>query len=259
MQRLGKHLAYKAPEEWYRQQVHNLPLYAWHELWQRTFDVVGATAILILSAPLIGLGAALIKLTSRGPALYTQTRLGRYGEPFTIYKLRTMAHECERVSGPCWSQARDRRVTWAGWILRALHVDELPQLWNVLRGEMSLIGPRPERPELVPGLEKSLPHYRRRLLGRPGLTGLAQVLLPADTHVSNVSEKLPYDLYYVRYANPWMDLQIVLATILYLLRAPVSLRRSVLLLSADGSRRSSIHYVVYRLCLLSNCRGKVCA
>src|SRR5437868_5367237 len=107
MQRLGKDLAYKAPEEWYRQQVHNLPLYAWHELWQRAFDLAGATAILIFSAPLIGLGAALIKLTSRGPALYTQTRLGRYGEPFTIYKLRTMEPDCERVTGPCWSQARD--------------------------------------------------------------------------------------------------------------------------------------------------------
>lgn len=259
MKRLDDSLAQTIRSEWHRSAAHSLPIHLWHESWQRAFDVASAGLILFLSAPFLALGMLLIKLTSRGPVIYTQTRLGRYGAAFTIYKLRTMVHNCERVSGPCWAKSRDPRVTWAGRILRVLHIDELPQLWNVLRGDMSLIGPRPERPELLPALEKALPHYRKRMLARPGITGLSQVLLPADTHLSDVSEKLPYDLYYVRHANPWLDLRILLATVLYLLRAPIPLRRSVLLLASDDSGSRSIVYMMYRLNLFYSCQDKACA
>src|SRR5439155_12868491 len=119
------------------------------------------------------LSMLLVKLTSRGPALYTQTRLGRNGRPFTIYKLRTMQHRCESLTGARWSTPGDPRITPVGRFLRKTHLDELPQLWNVLRGDMALVGPRPERPEFVPQLEQAVPHYRDRLLVRPGVSGLA--------------------------------------------------------------------------------------
>lgn len=249
----------KLRSEWQRSGSYSLPIHTWHASWQRAYDVALAGVILLLSAPFLAVGALLIKLTSRGPVIYTQTRLGQYGRPFTIFKLRTMVHNCEALTGPCWAKSKDARVTWAGRILRVLHIDELPQLWNVLIGDMSLVGPRPERPELLPRLEKAVPHYRKRLLAKPGITGLSQVLLPADTHLSDVSEKLPYDLYYIRHANPWLDLRIVLATVLYLLRAPIPLRRSVLLLASDDSGSRSIVYMMYRMNLLYSCRDRVCA
>ena len=138
-----------------------------------------------------------MKLTSPGPAFYTQTRVGQGGRPFTIYKLRTMIHNCESLTGPRWCMPGDPRVTPAGWLLRVTHLDELPQLLNVLRGEMSLVGPRPERPEFLPQLERALPAYRQRLVVRPGVTGLAQVKLPADTDLDSVRRKLAHDLYYI--------------------------------------------------------------
>ena len=206
------------------------PMHAWYEPCRQAFDFVVAAILLAVAAPVIGLAVLLIKLTSRGPAFYLQTRMGRFGQLFTIYKLRTMVHNCERFSGPCWAKAHDPRVTAVGSILRRLHIDELPQLWNVLKGEMSLIGPRPERPEFLEELENALPHYRLRLLVRPGITGLAQVQLPPDIDVDSVRNKLPYDLFYVRYANPWLDLRIYLATALHLFSAPVPLRRALFLL-----------------------------
>lgn len=240
MKKMHASLIRRLRSEWYCHEAYYLPLYGWYDRWQRAIDVGAAILILLVSAPLIALGALLIKLTSRGPVFYSQTRLGRYGKHFTIHKLRTMVHNCERLTGPCWAQANDPRITLVGRILRNLHIDELPQLWNVLCGDMSLIGPRPERPEFLTKLEMAMPHYRRRLLTRPGITGLAQVLLPADTELDNVREKLPYDLYYVRHANPWLDLRIVLATVLYLLRAPIPLRRNVLLLSAGQDEQTGV-------------------
>jgi lipopolysaccharide/colanic/teichoic acid biosynthesis glycosyltransferase len=121
-------------------------------------------------------------------------------------------------------------VTVVGRILRKLHIDELPQLWNVLKGDMSLIGPRPERPEFLRELETAFPSYRLRLLVRPGLTGLAQVLLPPDTDLNSVRSKLPYDLYYVRHSSPWLDVRVYLATALHIISAPVPLRRALLML-----------------------------
>ena len=172
-----------------------------------------AAFLLVLTAPLILFAMVLIKLTSRGPAIYTQTRLGKDGTPFTIYKLRTMTHQCESLTGAQWCMPGDTRVTKVGRWLRKTHIDELPQLWNVLRGDMSLIGPRPERPEFMPVLESAIPFYRDRLRVRPGVTGFAQVQLPPDTDLDSVRIKLAYDLYYVQHVSLLFDLVIYLATL----------------------------------------------
>ena len=166
------------------------------------------------------LAALLIKLTSRGPAFYTQTRVGQEGRLFKIYKLRTMVHECEALTGARWSLPGDPRVTAVGRLLRVSHLDELPQLLNVLRGEMSLIGPRPERPEFVPELERALPGYWQRLTVRPGVTGLAQVQLPPDSDVTSVRRKLAHDLYYIERLGPGLDLRILFCTALYAVGVP---------------------------------------
>jgi lipopolysaccharide/colanic/teichoic acid biosynthesis glycosyltransferase len=179
--------------------------------------------LLVLAAPIILLAAVLVKLTSRGPVFYTQTRLGLDGREYIIYKLRSMFHNCERHSGACWSTAGDPRITPVGRWLRRLHIDELPQLWNVLRGDMSLVGPRPERPEFIPHLEEALPLYRLRRAVAPGVTGLAQVQLPPDTDLESVRRKLAYDLYYVYNGNPWLDLQLLAATAIHVMGVPYSL------------------------------------
>jgi lipopolysaccharide/colanic/teichoic acid biosynthesis glycosyltransferase len=183
-------------------------------------DRVLATALLIGLGPALALILAVVRLTSRGPAIYRQTRLGLGGRPFTLYKVRSMRHDCEKGTGPTWSTGADPRVTPLGRFLRASHLDELPQLWNVLRGEMSLVGPRPERPEFVAQLEKALPDYRRRLLVRPGLTGLAQVQLPPDVDLEDVRRKLDCDLHYVESIGPWLDLRIMLGTALRIVGVP---------------------------------------
>jgi lipopolysaccharide/colanic/teichoic acid biosynthesis glycosyltransferase len=193
---------------------------------KRAADFFLAFLILVLTAPLLGLVSLLVKLTSRGPILYTQTRLGLRGRPFTIYKIRTMVNDCEKVSGPRWAALKgDPRTTLVGRFLRRTHIDELPQLWNVLCGDMSLIGPRPERPEFVPQLEQVIPHYRERLLVRPGMTGLAQVQLPGDTDLASVRRKLAYDLYYVQRIGFLLDLKLLLATACYIAKIPLSVTR----------------------------------
>lgn len=186
-------------------------------------DFLLALALFVVAGPAMLLLGLLVKLTSRGPAFYTQTRLGRDGRPFTIYKLRTMVNKCESLTGPRWSIPGDPRVTWLGRILRKTHLDELPQLLNVLRGDMSLIGPRPERPEFLPELERECPRYRERLAVRPGVTGLAQVQLPADTDVDSVRRKLAYDLHYIANLSPWLDLALLVATGFYALGVPFRL------------------------------------
>lgn len=186
-------------------------------------DCLMALIVLVLTAPLILLAALLVKLTSRGPVFYSQVRLGRGGKPFTIYKIRTMRHNCEQQSGAQWSKPGDSRITPVGNFLRKSHIDELPQLWNVLRGDMSLVGPRPERPEFVPQLAHALGRYRERLLVRPGLSGLAQVQLPPDTDLDSVRRKLAHDLCYVQRMSFWLDLRILVCTGLYVLGLPYAI------------------------------------
>ncbi len=185
-----------------------------YEAVKPVIDFALASLFILPSIPVLIIAAVLVKLTSRGPAIYTQARLGQGGKVFTIYKIRTMYLDSERYCGAAWSVPGDSRVTPVGRALRFCHIDELPQLINILLGEMSLIGPRPERPEFLDQLERALPDYRRRLALRPGLTGLAQVQLPPDTNISSVRRKLRYDLYYVGAMSPWLDLRVMLATVL---------------------------------------------
>ena len=203
----------------------DLPPPGWYRSFKRAGDFVLAGLLLVGTAPLILLAGVLVKLTSRGPIIYSQVRLGLRGRPFTLYKIRTMVHDCERTSGPRWAAPGDERVTAVGRFLRRTHLDELPQLWNVLRGDMSLVGPRPERPEFVPQLEKVIPHYRQRMLVPPGLTGLAQVQLPPDTDLSSVRRKLAYDLHYVKSIGLWLDVRIVLVTVCHVLGLPLAFAR----------------------------------
>jgi len=182
-------------------------------------EYVLALLLVVLTAPLILVLAAAVKGTSRGPAFYTQTRLGRGGRNYKIIKLRTMLHNCEAGTGPVWSLPGDRRITPIGKLLRDTHLDEVPQLWNVLLGHMSLVGPRPERPEISERIEQVLPNFRDRLLVRPGVTGLAQMRLPADTDLEGVRKKLAHDLYYVQEMSFLLDMRIGFSTAFYFLGA----------------------------------------
>ena len=183
-------------------------------------DLAVAAVLLVLASPVILLCLVAVRLGSKGSPLYSQKRLGSSGRIITIYKIRTMYEDCERNFGPIWSGPGDPRVTPLGRILRATHLDELPQLLNVVRGELSLIGPRPERPEIVAQLERCFPAYRDRLRVPPGLSGLAQILQGPDTSLHDVQTKLRYDIYYLDNHGFRLDLRIALATLLYLVRVP---------------------------------------
>jgi lipopolysaccharide/colanic/teichoic acid biosynthesis glycosyltransferase len=198
------------------------------QFWKSAFDFVLALVLLVLTAPVMMLAIVIVHLTSPGPVIYCQTRLGLNGRRYTIYKIRSMYHDCERLTGARWSTPGDSRVTWIGKFLRATHIDELPQLFNILRGEMSLVGPRPERPEIVVGLELAIPCYRDRLQVRPGVTGLAQVQLPPDTDLEGVRRKVAYDLYYIERASLWLDLRLIVATALGILPIPPSVISTLL-------------------------------
>ncbi len=204
---------------------------------RRVLDFTGALLLLILTGPLLVLAALAVRLTSRGPAFYTQVRTGRGGLPFTIYKIRTMIDNCESLTGPRWTIPGDPRITPLGWFLRRTHLDELPQLFNVLKGDMSLIGPRPERPEFVAKLERAVPGYAGRHAVLPGITGLAQVQLPPDTDIESVRKKLHYDLYYVRRCSLSLDIRIALATVLHMFGAPFGVLRRLGLVPAPASSR----------------------
>jgi len=182
-----------------------------HDQLKRPFDLFVAAIGLLVAAPVLLVLAVIIKLTSKGPVFYVQERLGRGGKPFNMYKLRTMRVDAEK-DGPKWCAQGDPRVTPVGRFLRKSHLDELPQLLNVLRSEMSLIGPRPERPCFVEQLKKDIPLYTARLAVRPGVTGLAQIKHRADQTIDDVQAKLGYDLEYIRRACLLLDLQIVALT-----------------------------------------------
>lgn len=200
----------------------------WNTVGKPLLDRCLAAILLVLLAPLTFLAALLVKLTTRGPAFYTQTRVGENGRLFTILKLRTMYHDCEAATGSVWSQAGDPRITVVGRVLRATHIDEFPQLLNVLCGHMSLIGPRPERPEIVTVLQSKVAGYTGRLAVRPGISGLAQVQLPADVDLDGVRKKLVCDLHYINNLGAWMDVRIMLCTALFLMGIPLRFSRRFL-------------------------------
>ena len=185
---------------------------------KRIADVMVAGLLLCITAPFIALAALLIWLEDRGPVLYTQQRSGWLGRVFTVYKLRTMTVQPEHQPA-IWTQVGDQRITRVGVWLRRLRLDELPQLLNVLSGEMSLIGPRPERPELEHQLESHIAHYRKRHWMRPGLSGWAQVCAPYASSLEESDLKLSYDLYYLRHFSTWLDLVILFRTIKTVLKA----------------------------------------
>ena len=183
------------------------------EIIKRFFDIGASVAGLILSLPLMVFAAIAIKLESPGPILYRQARLGQHGCVFILNKFRSMRPDAEKDTGPVWSAQRDPRITRIGNFLRKTRLDELPQLYNVLVGHMSFIGPRPERPEFVAELQKQIPFYMERLAVKPGLTGWAQVKYQYGSSVEDAVEKLQYDLYYIKNLSLFLDLLIVLNTV----------------------------------------------
>ena len=177
------------------------------------FDRAIGGMMLAAFGPLIGVLAMLVRLTSRGPAFYRQERVGKNGKQFIMVKLRTMRVDAEDRSGPIWAGEHDNRVTPVGDLLRKMHLDELPQLWNVVRGEMSLVGPRPERPYFVERLRQTVPGYERRLQVKPGITGLAQVRAGYDHELRDVRRKVKLDQMYIHRMCWWVDFVILTRTL----------------------------------------------
>jgi exopolysaccharide biosynthesis polyprenyl glycosylphosphotransferase len=169
--------------------------------------------------PVIIVISIAIKLDSKGPAIYSQERVGKKGRLFTMYKFRTMRTDAEAETGPTWAQENDPRVTKVGAWLRKTRIDEIPQFYNVLKGEMSLVGPRPERPYFVSRFKDEIPMYTRRLRVKPGITGWAQVKWKYDSSVDDVKEKTKYDLFYVENMSLRMDFKILINTIFSMVRA----------------------------------------
>jgi exopolysaccharide biosynthesis polyprenyl glycosylphosphotransferase len=180
---------------------------------KRFVDVVLSFVMLVVLAPLIGLVALLIKIDSKGPVLFSQERVGEMGKRFHIHKFRSMIVEAEKESGPVWAKYNDERITRVGRFIRRWRIDEIPQLWNVFKGEMSFVGPRPERPFFVEKLEKTIPYYRERFTVKPGVTGWAQISYGYGATVEDAVEKLNYELFYIKNMSIFMDLWIVLRTI----------------------------------------------
>ena len=180
--------------------------------WKNVPGFLVALALCLPGLPLILVLVLVVRASSPGPAIYRQVRVGRNGRTFTIFKLRTMRQDAEAVTGPTWASTDDPRVTRVGRVIRALHLDELPQLFNVLLGDMSLVGPRPERPEFTQLLGRKVPGYLDRLSVRPGITGLAQINLPPDTDLESVRRKVVLDREYVESASPLMDVKILACT-----------------------------------------------
>ncbi|MEM0961817.1 MAG: sugar transferase [Bacteroidota bacterium] len=189
------------------------PMPVWERRTKRITDVVASVLILLIGLPVWATIGALVRLTSAGPAIYRQKRVGRLGKTFTMLKFRTMIDGAEQHTGPVWAERRDARVTPLGKWLRRLRLDEIPQLVNVLLGQMSLVGPRPERPYFVRQLADEIPLYSRRHRVQPGLTGLAQVKGSYDTSLDTVRQKLKYDLFYIETMSLGLDLKILFQTI----------------------------------------------
>ena len=179
---------------------------------KRFSDILVSIFLLIITFPILIIAAILIKIEDNGPIFYVQKRTGLYEQIFRIIKLRSMKVNSE-IHGPVWSNKSDKRVTKVGFFLRKSRIDELPQLWNVLIGEMSLIGPRPERPEIEENLNKKINHYKFRHIIKPGLSGWAQVNFPYGASVIDSKEKLSYDFFYIKNKSIWLDILIFIKTL----------------------------------------------
>ena len=200
------------PPRWFMSVLH-LYQRPYSRFRKRAFDCVLAVVSLILVAPVLAATALLVRLSSSGSILFRQVRLGEGGKPFEVVKFRTMVEGAELPGAPRWAAVDDPRITRAGRLLRRSHLDELPQLWNVLRGEMSIVGPRPERPEFLGLLEREVPFWTRRHLMKPGITGWAQVQGGYASDVASAKEKLSYDLYYLKHQSLALDLAIAVKTV----------------------------------------------
>ena len=179
----------------------------------RGLDLACAVALLLATLPLLLLVAIAIKLDSPGPIFYGQERIGLGGRRFTVYKFRSMRVDAEASGTPQWASKQDPRVTRIGRLLRLSRIDEIPQVLNVLRGDMAMVGPRPERPAFVEQLEQQIPHYKDRACVRPGITGWAQINYPYGASVEDARAKLAYDLHYIQRRGLRLDLRILLATV----------------------------------------------
>ncbi len=189
----------------------------WEKVVKRTMDIVVALVGMVLSFPIVVIASIAIKIDSKGPILFAQERSGLNGKVFRMYKFRSMRQDAEKVSGPVWAQKDDPRVTKVGKFIRKVRIDEIPQMINVLKGEMSLVGPRPERPYFVEKLSKEIPYYKRRLKVKPGVTGWAQVKHKYDETIEDVKQKLQYDLFYIENISIKTDVTILFRTIFVVL------------------------------------------
>lgn len=193
------------------------PMPEWENNTKRLMDIILSFLILALTLPLLILVAIAIKIESKGPVFFLQERVGMLGKVFKIVKFRSMYHNAEKKTGPVWSTKDDPRITKVGKFIRKVRIDEIPQVINVFKGEMSLIGPRPERPYFVDLLAKEIPYYRRRLRVKPGITGWAQVRHKYDESLDDVKAKVRYDLFYIENMSLRMDLKILIRTIFVVL------------------------------------------
>jgi len=182
-------------------------------LLKRTFDVAVGILFVILTLPLMLAVAVAVRLDSAGPVFYKQERVGRNGRPFVLFKFRSMKTDAEKMGIPQWAAVKDPRITRIGAFLRKTRIDEIPQVLNVLKGDMSFIGPRPERPFFVESLSKEIPYYRERCRVRPGITGWAQINYPYGASIEDAKEKLSYDCYYIKNYSLMLDLLVLMATV----------------------------------------------
>ena len=189
----------------------------------RIGDRLLAALMMIPALPVIAVLVVIVRLTSRGPGIYSQVRVGKNGKPFKMHKIRTMVVDAEAGTGPTWAQENDPRITPIGIFLRRFHLDELPQLWNVIHGDMTIMGPRPERPKMVSMLAEQIPDYMNRLAVQPGITGLAQINLPPDTDLDSVRRKLILDFEYIREASFGLEFRMFIWTLMRLACVPASL------------------------------------
>ncbi len=179
---------------------------------KRIFDIIASLALLVLTLPIILIFAVLVKLDSKGPAFFRQQRVGLYGQPFQLIKLRSMRIDAEK-DGAKWAEENDPRITRLGRFIRKVRIDELPQTWSVLKGQMSFVGPRPEVPKFVDDLQEEIPFYGERHMVKPGITGWAQINFPYGASIEDSRRKLEYDLYYAKNYTPFLDLVILLQTV----------------------------------------------